>query len=95
MADLAAAGLTNPEIAARLFMSRKTVEFNLGKVYRKLGVRGRTELAVHASNSGDLPVPNAHSLRSIARTGPIRRCVRRRSLTKAEQASGFTSARRW
>ena len=55
VADLAAAGLTNPEIAARLFMSRKTVEFNLGKVYRKLGVRGRTELAVHASNSGDLP----------------------------------------
>ena len=48
VAELAAAGLTNPEIAAQLFMSRKTVEFNLGKVYRKLGIRGRTELAAHA-----------------------------------------------
>ncbi|HEX2235004.1 MAG TPA: LuxR C-terminal-related transcriptional regulator [Actinomycetota bacterium] len=45
VAQLAASGLSNPEISARLFMSRKTVEFNLGKVYAKLGVRGRAELS--------------------------------------------------
>ena len=45
IAELAASGLTNPEIAAAAFVSRKTVEANLSKVYRKLGVRSRVELA--------------------------------------------------
>jgi DNA-binding CsgD family transcriptional regulator len=40
----AADGLTNKEIGARLFLSPKTVELHLGRVYRKLGVRSRTEL---------------------------------------------------
>jgi DNA-binding CsgD family transcriptional regulator len=43
--DLAASGLRNSEIAARLFLSGKTVEANLSRAYRKLGVRSRTELA--------------------------------------------------
>ena len=45
VADLAAAGRTNKEIAAALFLSPKTVEGVLGRVYRKLGVRSRVELA--------------------------------------------------
>jgi DNA-binding CsgD family transcriptional regulator len=45
IAELAAAGMSNPEIAAAAFVSRKTVEANLSKVYRKLGVRSRVELA--------------------------------------------------
>jgi DNA-binding CsgD family transcriptional regulator len=45
VAALAAAGRTNPEIAAEVFISRKTVEATLSRVYRKLGVRSRVELA--------------------------------------------------
>jgi DNA-binding CsgD family transcriptional regulator/tetratricopeptide (TPR) repeat protein len=37
-------GLNNPEVAASLFVSRKTVEAHLTRVYRKLGVRSRTDL---------------------------------------------------
>ena len=39
-------GLPNREIAANLFLSVKTVESVLTGVYRKLGVRSRTQLAV-------------------------------------------------
>ena len=46
VAQHAAEGLTNREIAARLFVSPKTVENHLGRIYSKLGVRSRTELAV-------------------------------------------------
>jgi len=44
VAELAASGSTNREVAALLFMSPKTVEANLVRVYRKLGVRSRAEL---------------------------------------------------
>jgi DNA-binding CsgD family transcriptional regulator len=36
--------LSNKEIGARLFLSPKTVEFHLGRVYRKLGMSSRAEL---------------------------------------------------
>ena len=45
VAELAAAGRTNAEIAHALVVSRKTVEKHLGATYRKLGIRTRTELA--------------------------------------------------
>ncbi|NUP51189.1 MAG: hypothetical protein HOW97_28335 [Catenulispora sp.] len=45
VADLVAAGHTNREVAARLFISIRTVETHLAAVYRKLGVRSRSELA--------------------------------------------------
>jgi DNA-binding CsgD family transcriptional regulator len=45
VAELVAEGATNEETARRLFMSPKTVEWNLSRIYRKLGVRSRTELA--------------------------------------------------
>jgi DNA-binding CsgD family transcriptional regulator len=44
VADLAAQGLSTPQIAHRLFITRKTVESHLGQAYRKLGVAGRAEL---------------------------------------------------
>jgi DNA-binding CsgD family transcriptional regulator len=46
VADLAAAGLTNREIAEQLYVTIKTVETHLNAAYRKLGIRGRNELAV-------------------------------------------------
>lgn len=44
IAELAAAGLTNRQIAERTFVSPKTVEANLARAYRKLGIRSRAEL---------------------------------------------------
>jgi DNA-binding CsgD family transcriptional regulator len=45
LANLVAAGRTNREVASELFISVKTVEANLTRIYRKLGVHSRTELA--------------------------------------------------
>ena len=45
IAELAADGRSNREIAGELFVSERTVESNLTRAYRKLGVRSRTELA--------------------------------------------------
>ena len=44
VAELAVSGMTNRDIAAALFISPKTVEVNLSRIYRKLNVRSRTEL---------------------------------------------------
>ena len=45
VAALVAEGRPTREVAALLFLSPKTVEFHLSRIYRKLGVRGRGELA--------------------------------------------------
>jgi DNA-binding CsgD family transcriptional regulator len=45
IAELIASGHTYREVADALFISPKTVQWNLSKVYRKLGIRSRAELA--------------------------------------------------
>ena len=45
IARLAREGLSNPEIGARLFLSPRTVEWHLHKVFTKLGIRSRSELS--------------------------------------------------
>ena len=52
VAGLAASGLTNREIGERLFLSPKTVETNLARVYRKLGIHSRAELGVRMTERG-------------------------------------------
>jgi DNA-binding CsgD family transcriptional regulator len=45
VAVLVAAGRTNREVAAQLFLGERTVAGHLTRIYTKLGVRSRTELA--------------------------------------------------
>jgi len=52
VADLVVVGLTNREVAEKLFMAQRTVEAHLTKIFRKLGVRSRLQLAkVYTSHS--------------------------------------------
>jgi DNA-binding CsgD family transcriptional regulator len=51
VALLVASGASNPEIASRLFVSRKTVERHVSNALRKAGVRNRAELAARVSSS--------------------------------------------
>ncbi|MEE6177883.1 helix-turn-helix transcriptional regulator [Mycobacterium sp. 050134] len=44
VAELAASGMSNRDIAAALFISVKTVEFNLSRIYRKLNIRSRAQI---------------------------------------------------
>jgi DNA-binding CsgD family transcriptional regulator len=64
VAAMAADGLSNPEIAQALFVTKKTVETHLGKAYRKLGINSRTQLAAalreggaQGAEPGDPPAP--------------------------------------
>ncbi|OXY92898.1 LuxR family transcriptional regulator [Streptomyces diastatochromogenes] len=83
IAELVGGGATNREVAAELFISVKTVEGTLSRVYRKLGVRSRTALAhamavaVIASGAGvptadDDQVKPAAQTMTVSQSGRIR-----------------------
>ena len=52
MVELVVSGLPNAEVAERLVVSRKAVEYHLSNVYAKLGISSRTQLLVHVGTVG-------------------------------------------
>ncbi|MBB0969595.1 helix-turn-helix transcriptional regulator, partial [Dietzia aerolata] len=53
VATLVADGRTNAQAAEELFLSVKTVQYHLTRIYSKLGINGRTELAVYVSRNAE------------------------------------------
>lgn len=51
VATVVAAGRTNAQAAEELFLSVKTIQYHLTRIYSKLGISGRTELAAHVARS--------------------------------------------
>ena len=67
MAELAASGMTNRDIAAALFISAKTVEHNLSRAYRKLEIRSRAELGRRIDQLAirETPIPLTSTTTSV------------------------------
>jgi DNA-binding NarL/FixJ family response regulator len=78
-----ASGRTNPEIARELYLSEQTIKYHLTNVYRKLGVKGRTEAVRFVFEHGLLDVAEARSNRS------------RHSAGSRPTASGSTGSSMW
>jgi len=68
VARLAATGLSNPEIASRLFLSRKTVERHVSSALAKSGARNRIELVSWLASTGALQGV-AEEMREVPDTG--------------------------
>ena len=70
MLRLLGEGLSNREIAERLFISPKTAEHHVGRIYAKLGVSTRAEAAAYAVRNlgariGEFPLPRRAAVRKL------------------------------
>jgi DNA-binding NarL/FixJ family response regulator len=72
VADLAAGGLTNREIAQELYVTKKTVEWHLHNVFRKLEVSSRTELRGALSSDAVATSPSAGTDAPWSKEAPVR-----------------------
>lgn len=66
IAELAATGLTNKQIGARLFLSHRTVGSHLHRLYPKLGIASRT--ALHSALETITPDKNGHTAKPASPT---------------------------
>ena len=86
---LVAAGRTNREAAVLLGLSPKTVEWHLSRIYRKEGVRSRTELALRlAGGSGGRGNPLGPGAAEVEPSDPLRP-GRPRASTAPEERVGL------
>jgi DNA-binding CsgD family transcriptional regulator len=71
IAEQAARGARNDEIAGIVGLSRRTVEWHLSRVYRKLGLRSRTELAARVAAHADLRISPGPDDSADEQVGPL------------------------
>lgn len=79
VAELVASGMSNREVASRLYMSLRTVEAHLTKVYRELGIRSRAQLAAKLATAADDQGSNAAKLLAAGQGDRSERALATRS----------------
>ena len=72
VAQAVAEGLSNPQIAARMFISRRTVTTHLTSIFRKLGISSRAELAARAARTASAGSSGTRTGAAPGRAGPAR-----------------------
>ena len=90
VAELAASGMTTRDVAAALFISPKTVETNLARIYRKLGIKSRAELGRVIGDGGRAHPPYEFA-GDVAPKGSVR-CARFLALAHVGGGTALRSA---